>query len=356
MRVAAGIVPGAVPAILGEDREGGCFAMAWLPPESHPVWKTLLRDGEIDDRVCRGRSATRWGASTRPPPTAPTSPRAFAPTTSSTPFGSSRTSSPPHARIPTSRRASPHWSRPRARTRRVLVHGDFSPKNILRGPDGPGDPRRRVRVVRRPGVRSRVRPQPPAARRACGGRPGAAATSTRSTRWSTPTLAHVAWEPRAAIDGAHRGAAAGVDARSRRRQVAGRVPDRRRRSRRSARLCPRAAAAAGRRSRPRSRAAGSEGAHALNTTHRPRPRSPRLGFARPADRRGRGHARQRRLRPRHRASRRVARLARGDRPARRRHDAGRHGRAARRRQRQRSDRRGAAPDATRSTRRPSTRG
>ena len=32
-RVAAGIVPSAVPAILGDDPEAGAFAMAWLPPE-----------------------------------------------------------------------------------------------------------------------------------------------------------------------------------------------------------------------------------------------------------------------------------------------------------------------------------
>ena len=37
MRVAAGIVPRAVPPILGEDRATGCFAMAWLAPESVPV-------------------------------------------------------------------------------------------------------------------------------------------------------------------------------------------------------------------------------------------------------------------------------------------------------------------------------
>ena len=45
MRTAAGIVPDCVPAILGEDREAGAFAMAWLPPEQYPVWKTLLADG-----------------------------------------------------------------------------------------------------------------------------------------------------------------------------------------------------------------------------------------------------------------------------------------------------------------------
>src|SRR5512134_3571521 len=48
MRVAAAVVPAAVPAILGEDLARGCFAMAYLDPHDHPVWKTLLRDGSID--------------------------------------------------------------------------------------------------------------------------------------------------------------------------------------------------------------------------------------------------------------------------------------------------------------------
>src|SRR5512141_1899101 len=47
MRVAAGIVPAAVPPILGEDRPAGCFAMGYLDPDTNPVWKSLLRDGSI---------------------------------------------------------------------------------------------------------------------------------------------------------------------------------------------------------------------------------------------------------------------------------------------------------------------
>jgi hypothetical protein len=48
MKTAAGIVPDAVPAILGEDREGGMFAMQFLPAAEYPVWKEQLRDGTID--------------------------------------------------------------------------------------------------------------------------------------------------------------------------------------------------------------------------------------------------------------------------------------------------------------------
>ena len=51
-----------------------------------------------------------------------------------------------------------------AATRKALVHGDVSPKNIMIGPRRrPGHPRRRMRLVWRPGLRPRLLRQPPAA-------------------------------------------------------------------------------------------------------------------------------------------------------------------------------------------------
>ena len=47
MRVAGELVPGAVPRILGEDVQAGAFAMEYLDPAAHPVWKAELRDGHI---------------------------------------------------------------------------------------------------------------------------------------------------------------------------------------------------------------------------------------------------------------------------------------------------------------------
>ena len=41
------ILPEAVPQILGEDAQSYCFAMQWLAPEQHPVWKSQLRDGRV---------------------------------------------------------------------------------------------------------------------------------------------------------------------------------------------------------------------------------------------------------------------------------------------------------------------
>ena len=47
LRVADALVPQAVPRILGEDAQSGAFAMEYLAPEQHPVWKSELRDGSI---------------------------------------------------------------------------------------------------------------------------------------------------------------------------------------------------------------------------------------------------------------------------------------------------------------------
>jgi aminoglycoside phosphotransferase (APT) family kinase protein len=136
MRVVARIAPAAVPAILGEDRGGGCFAMDWLSPDTHPVWKARLRDGCIDtafaaavgDLLGRLHAATadREDVAAR-----------------------FRTDDIFHAirlepYLVATARAHPRLA-PRLLelvettrgTRRALVHGDFSPKNILCGPAGP---------------------------------------------------------------------------------------------------------------------------------------------------------------------------------------------------------------------------
>lgn len=48
LRTAGAIVPAVVPDILGHDPAAGLFAMAWLPPETHPVWKAELHAGRAD--------------------------------------------------------------------------------------------------------------------------------------------------------------------------------------------------------------------------------------------------------------------------------------------------------------------
>jgi len=136
MRIAAEIVPGAVPAILGEDRAGGAFAMAWLPPEQYPAWKTLLSEGHGTLAMAAQVGATlgRIHAATADRPEI----AARFPTDAL--FHAIRLD--PY--LVTAARAHPDLGTPlqalvdaTARTRRVLVHGDFSPKNILIGPAGP---------------------------------------------------------------------------------------------------------------------------------------------------------------------------------------------------------------------------
>lgn len=136
MRVAGALVPSAVPALLGEDRAVGAFAMEWLPPERYPVWKSKLMDGtaveatagQVGDILGRIHAATadRRDIAERFPTGAL--------------FHALRLD--PY--LVTAARAHPDRAErlnalvaTTAATRRTLVHGDFSPKNILVGPDGP---------------------------------------------------------------------------------------------------------------------------------------------------------------------------------------------------------------------------
>ena len=53
MRTAAAVVPAAVPGILGEDRDTGCFAMAFLPPDRYPVWLSRMESFRLSRRGVR---------------------------------------------------------------------------------------------------------------------------------------------------------------------------------------------------------------------------------------------------------------------------------------------------------------
>src|ERR1700761_6007025 len=48
MRAVAGWLPHAAPRILGEDAKVGWFAMDYLAPEDHPLWKARLLAGIVD--------------------------------------------------------------------------------------------------------------------------------------------------------------------------------------------------------------------------------------------------------------------------------------------------------------------
>ena len=136
LRVAGGIVPQAVPRLLGEDRAAGAFAMEWLDPARYPVWKTLLLAGHVDaaQAALVGDVFGRLHAATAD--------RADIAARFATDALFHALRLDPY--LVTAARANAGASyalhelvRVTAATRRVLVHGDASPKNILMGPAGP---------------------------------------------------------------------------------------------------------------------------------------------------------------------------------------------------------------------------
>ena len=133
---AARHVPGAVPQPLAHDAGAGAFAMAFLPPHDHPVWKRQLLDGRVEPATAAavGRVlATLHLASSRDAAVA----RAF---DTGADFHALRLE--PYllatARVhPALAPALEALVERTAATRLALVHGDVSPKNILVGPRGP---------------------------------------------------------------------------------------------------------------------------------------------------------------------------------------------------------------------------
>jgi aminoglycoside phosphotransferase (APT) family kinase protein len=135
-RTVAGIDPSAVPTILGDDASAGAFAMSWLPPERYPVWKALLRDGAVDLASARavGDVLGRIHAATadRPDLAAAFATDELFHAIRLEPYLEATARSHPGLAVPLERLVATT-----AATKRVLVHGDFSPKNLLIGPRGP---------------------------------------------------------------------------------------------------------------------------------------------------------------------------------------------------------------------------
>ena len=136
MRVAGEITPSAVPRLLGEDRDTGCFAMEFFPPERYPTWKALLSAGTIDTAGAArvGDTLGRIHAATA------NSGEVAARFATDDIFYDIRLE--PY--LVATGRAHPQLAgrlgelvETTRRTKRTLVHGDFSPKNILCGPAGP---------------------------------------------------------------------------------------------------------------------------------------------------------------------------------------------------------------------------
>ncbi len=136
MRAVGRWLPRAAPRVLGEDAAAGLFAMEFLEPRNHSLWKTRLLAGcvEPDFAAAVGRDLAVIHALSAADPEIPA---AFA---NDDTFEAIRVE--PYLRA--TGRAHPELAarfnalaRETLAMRRALVHGDVSPKNILQGPDGP---------------------------------------------------------------------------------------------------------------------------------------------------------------------------------------------------------------------------
>lgn len=130
------VVPQAVPRLLGEDEQDCVFAMAFLPAEQYPVWKQQLMQGDIQPHTAEQVALT------------------LAQLHAASANDSKLLSGFDHDADFVAIRLSPYFlytaeKHPACATalhalvqqtlnnKRVLVHGDVSPKNILVGPHGP---------------------------------------------------------------------------------------------------------------------------------------------------------------------------------------------------------------------------
>ena len=136
MRTVAGWLPQAVPRVIGEDAAAGLFAMEYFAPEDYPLWKLELLAGHVEPSFAAavGRDLAIIHARSAADPSTPIS---FA---NDVTFEAIRIE--PYLRA--TGRAHPGLAdrfdalaRTTLATKRALVHGDVSPKNILHGRFGP---------------------------------------------------------------------------------------------------------------------------------------------------------------------------------------------------------------------------
>lgn len=136
LQEAGRIVPDSVPRLYGYDEQLQLIALEWLDPATYKWWKGELRDGHVDRQTAaalgRALGQIHAGTASRPDIAArfPTDDIFFA--IRLEPY------------LVATARAHPDLAshllslvRITASTRRSLVHGDVSPKNILVGPKGP---------------------------------------------------------------------------------------------------------------------------------------------------------------------------------------------------------------------------
>lgn len=136
IQTAAEIDPRVVPEILAEDREEHLFVMNFFPPEEFPCWKTLLAAGDADPDFAAS-VGNALGAIHQATAQSEDLARSFA---TGAMFMALRIE--PYL-LHTAKAHPDRASRIQAmaeslmESRIALVHGDVSPKNILKGQEGP---------------------------------------------------------------------------------------------------------------------------------------------------------------------------------------------------------------------------
>ncbi|MFF3849488.1 phosphotransferase family protein [Streptomyces sp. NPDC002328] len=136
MRFASRHRPDSVPELLAHDPEAGLFAMAYLPPDRHPMWKAQLLNGEVATETAEAVGEL-LGALHAASASDPALAAEFATDDN---FHALRIE--PYllataAAHPALGDVLQDLAARTAATRLTLVHGDVSPKNILVGPKGP---------------------------------------------------------------------------------------------------------------------------------------------------------------------------------------------------------------------------
>ena len=135
LRQVALFAPGSVPGVLGHDPLTGVIVMEFLEPEAFPVWKSLLREGDVSVDVVEAiaRLLVRVHATTsRNTRLATLFDNDLFHQLRLTPYFLSLIDQHPDLTPVLTEivRSVEH-------NRKAMTHGDFSPKNILIGPHGP---------------------------------------------------------------------------------------------------------------------------------------------------------------------------------------------------------------------------
>ena len=135
-RLVAGIDAALVPQILAEDRARHVFAMSYLPPETHPLWKARLAAGQVD----RDFAAQVGAALARIHATTAARSEIAAQFANHEQFHALRLEPYLLFTAMGHEEVAPRigeMAQTIAASRIALMHGDVSPKNILCGPEGP---------------------------------------------------------------------------------------------------------------------------------------------------------------------------------------------------------------------------